>query len=37
MEIRNAFTVAVGKPEGRDHLIDLGVIRRLVFRRILKK
>jgi hypothetical protein len=31
-EMRNAFKILVGKPEGKNHLEDLGVDGRIVLR-----
>jgi hypothetical protein len=36
-EMRNVYTGLVGKPKGRDHLVDLGVDGRIILVRILKK
>jgi hypothetical protein len=35
--VRNAYTVSVGGPEGKDHLGDMGVDGRLMLNWILKK
>jgi hypothetical protein len=36
-EIRNAYEISVGKPEGKYHVEDLGVDGRIILERILGK
>jgi hypothetical protein len=36
-EGRGVYRVLVGKPEGKDHLVDPGVDGRIILRRIFRK
>jgi hypothetical protein len=36
-EMRNAFKIVVGKPEGKNHLEDLGIDGRIILKLILWK
>jgi hypothetical protein len=36
-EMRNAYTVLIRKPEGRDHFEHLGIDGKIILRQILKK
>jgi len=36
-ELRNAYKILIGNPEGRDHLGELGVDGRIILKWILKK
>jgi hypothetical protein len=36
-EIRNPYKILVGKSEGMNHLVDLGIDGRIILMRILKK
>jgi hypothetical protein len=36
-EIKNAFSILVGKPKGRDHSEEVGIDGRIIFRWIVKE
>jgi hypothetical protein len=36
-ELRNAYKILIGNPEGRDHLGELGVDGRIILKWILKE